>query len=111
MENAKQQIATALDPLLAQLRAAEGGAASVAQPSSAAPPAVDPAQSREAAAQLSKLLSEFDPGAADFLEANQAALSPLFNGENWTPFTQLIQAYSFADAQAQLDQALRNFSA
>ena len=70
-----------------------------------APP--DPAQTREAAAQLAKLLSEFDPGAAEFIEANQAALRPLFPGEAWAQFEKLVQGYAFADAQAQLEQALK----
>ncbi len=74
---------------------------------SAAAATVDPAQSREAAAQLNKLLSEFDPGAADFLEANTAAVRPLFAGDTWTQFEKLVQSYSFADAQAHLGQALK----
>jgi hypothetical protein len=69
-----------------------------------------PAQSREAAAQLQKLLAEFDPGAADFIEANQSALRPLFTGDSWAEFEKLVQSYSFADAQAQLEQASKNFS-
>jgi hypothetical protein len=71
---------------------------------------VDLAQSREAATQLIKLLSEFDPGAADFIEANHAALRPLFAGEAWTQFEKLVQGYSFADAQAQLEQALKSLN-
>ena len=66
------------------------------------------AQSREAAAQLAKLLSEFDPGAADFIEANHAAVRPLFAGDGWPQFEKLVQSYSFADAQARLEQALKN---
>ena len=69
---------------------------------------MQPAQSREAAAQLTKLLSEFDPGAVDFIEANQAALRPLFAGEAWPRFEKLVQGYAFADAQTQLEQAMNS---
>ena len=67
---------------------------------------MNPARSREAAAQLIQLLSEFDPGAADFVQANQGALRPLFAGDAWRRFEKRVQGYSFADAQAQLEQAL-----
>jgi CheY-like chemotaxis protein len=110
LEPAQQKVSAALDPLVEQLRAALGpvDAKTPAQPAASAP--ADPAQTREAAAQLSKLLSEFDPGAADFLESNHAVLRPLFAGETWTPFEKLVQGYSFAEAQARLEQALKNLS-
>jgi hypothetical protein len=69
-------------------------------------PPVAPAQARAAAAQLAKLLSEFDPGGAEFIEANQPALSWLFSGDKWLQFEKLVQNYAFAEAQAQLEQAL-----
>jgi two-component system sensor histidine kinase/response regulator len=111
VESAKQKVAAALEPLLAQLRAALKStvAENPAQPN--APVRSDPAQSRAAATQLTRLLSEFDPGAADFIEANREALYPLFPGEAWPQFEKLVQSYAFADAQAQLDQALANLPA
>lgn len=69
---------------------------------------MNPVQTREATAQLIKLLLEFDPGAADFAEANQATLRPLFTDRTWTEFEKLVQSYAFADAQAQLEQTLKN---
>jgi hypothetical protein len=72
---------------------------------------VNPAQAREAAALLIKLLSEFDPGAADFVEANQSALRSLFADGTWAEFEKLVQGYSFADAQARLEAALKNLPA
>jgi PAS domain S-box-containing protein len=106
-ESALRQAAVALDPLLAQLRnALPSSATAAALPTSQA--AVDPAHSRAAAAQLIKLLSEFDPGAADFVETNQAALRPLFSGDAWPQFEKLVQGYAFADAQSQLEQALKS---
>jgi two-component system, sensor histidine kinase and response regulator len=110
VESAKQQVAAALDPLVTQLQAALKSAVPEI-PGPVAAPAATPAQSREAAAQLTKLLAEFDPGAADFIEANVAALRPLFAGDAWPPFEKLVQGYAFADAQAQLEQALKTFPA
>jgi two-component system, sensor histidine kinase and response regulator len=107
VESAKHALTAVLEPLIAQL-----GAAVVAPaPKTVAPvpPTSNPAQTREAAAQLSKLLAEFDPGAADFIEANQAALRPLFAGEGWSHFEKLVQGYSFADAQTHLDRALNKY--
>jgi PAS domain S-box-containing protein len=107
LTSAKQQLAAVLDPLVAQLQGALKPAAD-APPSAAPQAAVDPAQSRAAAEQLIKLLSESDPGAADFIEANQAALRPLFAGNGWSQFEKNVQGYTFADAQAQLEQALKS---
>jgi hypothetical protein len=90
------------------LQAALASALPVIPAPAAAATVGDPAQSRAAAAQLAKLLSEFDPGAADFLEANQTALRSLFPGDGWPQFEILVQGYAFADAQSQLELALRN---
>ena len=107
VESAKQQVVAVLDPLVAQLQEALKSTAPEPAAPAPAPAAADPAQTREAAAQLVKLLSEFDPGAADFIEAKHAVLRPLFAGEAWPQFEKLVQSYAFADAQAQLDQALK----
>ena len=109
-ESALRQVAAALDPLLARLRnSLPSPEPTVPLPTSTAP--ADPAQTRAAAAQLTKLLSEFDPGAVEFIEANQAALRPLFPGDTWPQFEKLVQGYAFADAQAQLEQALTRLPA
>ena len=105
--SAKQQVAAVLDPLVTQLQAALSSPAPETPGPAAAAPAANPAQSREAATQLTKLLAEFDPGAADFIEANHAALRPLFAGDAWPQFEKLVQGYAFSDAQAQLEQALK----
>ncbi|HEY6565286.1 MAG TPA: hypothetical protein VIY86_12360, partial [Pirellulaceae bacterium] len=82
-----------------------------AEPATSIPaPMVDPAKSQEIAVQLYKLLSEFDPGASDFIETNRAALQPLFHGGTWAEFEKLVEGYSFADAQAQLEQRLKTVS-
>jgi two-component system sensor histidine kinase/response regulator len=110
MESALRQVAAALDPLLAQLRNSLPSPEPKATTQTSALPA-DAAQTRAAAAQLTKLLSEFDPGAVDFTEANQAVLRPLLLGDSWPQFEKLVQGYAFADAQAQLEQALKNLPA
>jgi hypothetical protein len=105
-----RQVAASFDPLLAQLRnALPAPAPDMALPTNQ--PAADPAQSRAAATQLLKLLSEFDPGAADFIEANPAALRSLFPGDAWPQFEKLVQGYAFAEAQTQLEQALKDLPA
>jgi two-component system sensor histidine kinase/response regulator len=104
------QVAAALDALVTSLRAALAAIApeAAAQATTAAP--VDPARSREAAARLIGLLSESDPGAADFVEANGAVLGPLFSTEGWPAFEALVQGYAFAEAQARLEEALEAFT-
>jgi CheY-like chemotaxis protein len=106
---ALQQVAEAMDPLVAQLQAALGSPDSSAAGPVSTPAPVNPARSREAAEQLNRLLSEFDPGAAEFIEANADPLRPLFGGDGWARFEQLVQNYSFAEAQGQLEQALNHF--
>ena len=103
-------VAEALDRLVRGLRAAlEPAAAEGAQPPAALP--VEPRQSLEVATRLRTLLSQFDPGAVGFLEANHAALRPLFEADDWLRFERLISAYGFADAEAELEGAMRSFAA
>jgi CheY-like chemotaxis protein len=111
IESAKLQVTAVLDPLVTGLKSAlNTAAAELPEPGPASAP-VAPGQSREAALQLAKLLAEFDPGAADFIEANQASLCPLFADGMWPQFEKLVQGYSFADAQTQLESAMRNIPA
>ena len=111
VDAATQQVVACLAPLVTELRAAlELTDAGAPQPSATtAPPR--PAQSRATAVRLSALLSELDPGAADFLETNHAALRPLFDDGSWREFEALVQGYAFEDAQAQLSQALERLPA
>jgi HPt (histidine-containing phosphotransfer) domain-containing protein len=111
VESAMQQVTAAPGPLLTQLRMALSASAAATPGPAATPAAADPAQTREAAAQLVKLLSEFDPGAVDVLEAHHAALRPLFPDDAWPQFESLVQNYAFADAQAKLEERLKNLPA
>jgi two-component system sensor histidine kinase/response regulator len=104
VETARRQVASVLAPLVRDLRGALG--AVVGESPAPATVSADPARSREAGAQLRALLSESDPGAGEFIEANRDALRALFDRTDWTEFEKLVQAYAFADAQAQLDRAL-----
>jgi len=105
-----ESVSALLEPLVAKLRT-ELHVASPQPTEQPAAAAADPAKTREAAAELKKLLAESDPGAADFVETNQAALRPLFKNGAWVEFEKAVQNYSFAEAQAQLEQASKNFSA
>jgi PAS domain S-box-containing protein len=108
VQAAKTQVSAALDPLLAQLRTALNSATQPVPAPAAPPQAVDPVRAREAAAELKKLLSEFDAGAAEFVEAKQAVLRSLFNDSTWPQFQKLVQDYAFAEAQGQLEHALKS---
>jgi hypothetical protein len=111
VDAARHQVAAALGPLIVDVRAALNLVASEPPAVAVPPTAVNAALSREAAAQLTALLSDLDPAAADFVETNHAALRPLFEGEAWATFATLVQGYAFTDAQAQLAQALETFPA
>jgi two-component system sensor histidine kinase/response regulator len=106
VEAAKQQVVAVLEPLVRGLKAAMAPTASEDLPQSTAATPADPARSRELAAQLTTLLSQLDPGAADFIETNRASLQPLFGDGAWTEFEKLVEGYAFTEAQAQLEQAL-----
>jgi PAS domain S-box-containing protein len=107
VQSAKQEVVAAFNPLLAHLPVALNSAVRSEPSPAAMPGAMEP---HEAALQLTKLLSEFDPGAADFVAANGRALRTLFADEAWPQFEKLVRDYSFAEAQAQLEDALKHFS-
>jgi two-component system, sensor histidine kinase and response regulator len=68
------------------------------------------AQSSEAAARLATLLTDFDPSAASFLEANEAALRSLFAGGTWGEFEQHVLDYAFTEARDELRHAVESAS-
>ena len=103
-----QQVAKVLDPLLEQLRNFLPSP-ETSKPSPVSHSPADPAQTRAAAEQLAQLLADFDSGAVEFIEANQAALSPLLPGDAWVEFEKLVQNYAFNDAEARLAQATQEF--
>jgi two-component system sensor histidine kinase/response regulator len=108
VETAKLQLDEVLSPLVAKLASAFATSPKLGVPAAALPPPVrvDPAQVRAAAAELIKLLSEFDPSAAEFVEANRDALRSLLGDESWPAFEKLVQNYGFAEAQSRLEQAM-----
>jgi signal transduction histidine kinase/DNA-binding response OmpR family regulator/HPt (histidine-containing phosphotransfer) domain-containing protein len=110
LDAARQRVAAALDPLVAGLSARMSSAVSEPVAESRVPAVAKPAESRDAGVKLNALLSDLDPTAADFVETNHAALRPLFDGQSWPEFEKLVHGYAFADAQAQLQQALRSFA-
>jgi PAS domain S-box-containing protein len=109
IETALREVTATLAPLLARMGAALAAPQPATPPPATAPsPPADPEKTRAAAQELLTLLSNFDPGAVDFLEANQATLSTLLPGDAWWHFEKLMQAYAFADAQTQLEQAMQH---
>jgi len=108
---ATRELSAAVAPLLTDLQNALGSTETALNPQPPALNSPDPAQVRAAAAQLSKLLSEFDPLAVEFLEGNQRVLQSLFSGETWGPFEKLVQGYAFPDARARLEEALQKLPA
>ena len=109
VESARLQLAEVLNPLVSELHAAFDEAPESPAPShQEAPP--DPAKVREAAAEMTRLLSEFDPAAAEFIETNAAALRSLFSGDEWTPFVKLVQGYAFTEAAAHWEHALKHLA-
>jgi two-component system sensor histidine kinase/response regulator len=109
LDSAKNQVAAVLDPLVAQLKNVLPAPEMRQQVATSAP--IDSTASREAAGELLKLLSDSDPVAVEFVETHSTTLHPLFVDEAWSQFEKLVRDYSFADAQARLEQALENISA
>jgi HPt (histidine-containing phosphotransfer) domain-containing protein len=106
IERARQQVKAVLDPLAMAVRTAVGTPGSEASVSVQPETPASPARSREAAARLAGLLSDSDPAAGEFVEANCGTLSPLFDAAGWSEFETLVQGYAFADAHARLARAL-----
>ena len=106
VERAMQHVGSVLGPLAAGIRAALAAAASEAAAPAQPTAPTSPARSREAAAQLAALLSDSDPAAGEFIDANRGALRPLFDAAGWSEFETLVQGYAFADAQTRLEHAL-----
>jgi len=108
LETLRQQFAGVLTSLLDQLRGALGDAPAV--PVAPVASAVDPEQFKAVVAQMNQHLAEFDSAAADCLEANRGLFASLFSAEDFGKFEQHVQGYNFGEAQAQMEQALKNSS-
>jgi two-component system, sensor histidine kinase and response regulator len=108
---ARQLAAEALTALITELRAALGPVASDVLERSPSTIPINPSRSLEAAARLTTLLADFDPAAAEFVDANHPALRPLFDNGAWVQFERLVHAYAFADAQVELEHARKSFCA
>jgi two-component system sensor histidine kinase/response regulator len=106
LEPAREHAAAALDQLIAEIRRTLSPSAPE-KPALAYVPPADPAQSREAAAQLNSLLGQFDPGAADFIEANESCLRPLFASDAWEQLKQYARSFHFQECQTLLGKAMQ----
>ena len=76
----------------------------------ASPPSADPVRLKAVAGEMRKYLSDFDSAAADCLNANRHLLSALFSPEEFIRFEKRIESYDFAEAQVQLELAMKDHS-
>jgi signal transduction histidine kinase/CheY-like chemotaxis protein/HPt (histidine-containing phosphotransfer) domain-containing protein/HAMP domain-containing protein len=111
IEAACTQAAEALAPVVNGVRTTLATPAATPEVPSLPLAPVNPSECRAAAARLATLLTDLDPGAADFLAANKGTLQPLFDGAAWRTFETLIEGYEFADALAQLEAARQGIAA
>ena len=97
----------ALAPLVAELRAALDATADESRRNRDDQRRQTAPSLAKRRAQLTALLSELDPGAADFVETNRrGAASVVRRRDVARSSNRLVQGYAFADAQAQLEHAL-----
>ncbi|HEV8541175.1 MAG TPA: response regulator, partial [Verrucomicrobiae bacterium] len=99
------ELRTALDPVTTQIQACLGSPPQKAETRSDLKSLAGSSISPETADRLLALLSEFDPGAVDFLEQNQDVLRPMFKDDAWREFGNFVRDYAFPQAQACLEQA------
>ncbi|MCC6353844.1 MAG: response regulator [Verrucomicrobiae bacterium] len=85
-----------VERLRAALPGAEAQATAVAAP--------DPEAVGRAVREMIDHLNQFDPSAADCLEANRGAFQALFPGEVFAEFERHVGRFAFADALAQLQK-------
>jgi two-component system sensor histidine kinase/response regulator len=96
IEASTQELSRALPPVIAGIRKIDSPSAVPEE----ALRSVAPEESAKAEETLLKLLSDFDPAAAEFVENNRSALWPFLSGDRWSEFERLVQAYDFAAGEA-----------
>ena len=101
-ESLRLQLSALLTPLAEGLRAALGEHAPTLAPPLAAP--IDPARRRAVVEEMRAYLADFDAAAVDCLEGNRALFSALLPAAEFASFERSVQAFSFPDALAQLQQ-------
>jgi two-component system sensor histidine kinase/response regulator len=111
MPSAMRPLEVALNPLVTELKTALNSTAREVASQTSPAGVVDARYARELAAQLAKLLREFDPGAADFIEANQGTLKALFSAESWEQLTKQAQVYAFEQCLALVEKAVADSAA
>jgi len=104
IEALRRRLGDELKLLVGRLRPALGEDRPVDGSPSSMPPA-DPEALKPLVDQMRKQLSEFDPGAADVLDANRDLFRSLLRGDDFAQFEQHVQGYAFGDAQALLERA------
>jgi signal transduction histidine kinase/DNA-binding response OmpR family regulator/CHASE3 domain sensor protein/HPt (histidine-containing phosphotransfer) domain-containing protein len=103
-EALRRQLADELGALMDRLRRALGEAPAPPAPSAAVAPA-DPQALKELVVQMRKQLGEFDPSAADTVDAHRDLFRALLEGDDFAAFEGHVQGYAFGEAQALLERA------
>ena len=110
IEAARQEVISALEPLVQRLQEALGSTAASRQSEGKPSPSADPQAMLHSAKQLGQLLADFDSGAVEFIESNKANLQCLFDAGSWAEFERLVESYAFADAGKALENAVARFT-
>jgi two-component system sensor histidine kinase/response regulator len=100
-----QEYNSALEGFVKHLRAALPPVAAAPAAAPAAP--VDPEQAKRAVQEMIALLNNFDPAAAECLEAQRDVFRTLLPGETFASFEQQLGSFAFADALAILQPAAK----
>jgi HPt (histidine-containing phosphotransfer) domain-containing protein len=95
-----------MEDLVSRLRAALPPE-EIAPMSTAPAVPLDPAQSKRGVEEMMSHLSNFDPTAAECLEANRDIFRVLLPGDSYTRFEQSVNGFAFAEALAQLQPAAK----
>jgi PAS domain S-box-containing protein len=98
-------LATVLSPLIDKLQAALGEVPKAGSNDGSS--VLDPAMILETVKRMNKYLDEFDPAAAECLVSDQSTFRALFDATTLAQFEAHVAGYAFAEAQALLNQAVK----
>jgi two-component system sensor histidine kinase/response regulator len=103
-----EKLSSTMDEVVARLRTA----LTLKPPENAPVPehpvgTIDPEQVKRVVEQMTRHLQEFDPAAAECLQANRTILQTVFTGQTFPAFEQHVTAFAFGDALTLLEEAVR----
>ena len=106
IEALRERVAVQLDALIGRLRPELAGEPAP-DAGATASAVVGPEELKAVVAEMRKQLGEFDPAAADNLEANRSVFRFLLPGDDFAIFEQHVQGYAFTEAQVLLEEAAK----